>query len=71
MGICIGRRIEVLQIGDPLIVKVSGANVGIARRLAIGIEVRLDASIGDETPRWSTDDLTKNEDRPLQATSVA
>ena len=41
MGICVGRRIEILQVGDPLIVKVSGASVGVSRRLAHGIEVRL------------------------------
>ena len=37
MGICVGRRIEILQPGDPLIVKVSGASVGVSRRLAVGI----------------------------------
>jgi len=37
MGICVGRRIEILQPGDPLIIKVSGASVGVSRRLAVGI----------------------------------
>ena len=34
MGICFGRRVEVIKPGDPLIVRVVGARVGLSARLA-------------------------------------
>ena len=34
MGICEGRRIQLVQAGDPLIANVAGARVGISRLLA-------------------------------------
>jgi Fe2+ transport system protein FeoA len=37
LGICVGRPVEMVQDGDPLIVRVAGTNVGLARRLADGI----------------------------------
>lgn len=70
MGICVGRKIELLQIGDPLIVKVSGANVGIARRLASGIEVELGSSLESDSLSWPREESAKR-DRPLEATSIA
>jgi Fe2+ transport system protein FeoA len=39
MGICVGRRLVVIQAGDPLIVKVVGSRVGISARLAAGVLV--------------------------------
>lgn len=39
MGICVGRQIQLVQAGDPLILRVLGARVGISARLAAGIEV--------------------------------
>jgi len=39
LGICIGRRVEVVRSGDPLIVRVAGARIGISRRLAWGVWV--------------------------------
>ncbi|MDF3128643.1 FeoA family protein [Kiritimatiellaeota bacterium B1221] len=40
MGICLGRTLEVLKAGDPLIVKVYGTRIGLSARLAEEILVR-------------------------------
>ena len=34
MGICQGRRVQLVQAGDPLIVKVVGVRIGVSARLA-------------------------------------
>ena len=34
MGVCIGRRIEVIKCGDPLILRVLGSRLGVSARLA-------------------------------------
>lgn len=39
LGICEGREIQVIQLGDPLILRVVGARIGINRRLAEMIDV--------------------------------
>lgn len=40
MGICLGRTLEVLKAGDPLIVKVYGTRIGLSARLADEILVQ-------------------------------
>ncbi len=40
MGICLGRTLEVLKSGDPLIVKVYGTRIGLSARLAEEILVQ-------------------------------
>ena len=39
LGICVGRQVQLMQSGDPLIVRVLGARVGLARRLAADVLV--------------------------------
>ena len=39
MGICVGRQVQLVQAGDPLIVRVLGTRVGLSARLAAGIGV--------------------------------
>lgn len=39
MGVCGGRIVEVIQRGDPLILKVYGTSVGVSARLAEHIQV--------------------------------
>ncbi|MCA9260499.1 MAG: ferrous iron transport protein A [Planctomycetales bacterium] len=39
LGICVGRRIQVVKTGDPLIVRVLGTRVGISQRLAAEVRV--------------------------------
>ncbi|NNE08419.1 MAG: ferrous iron transport protein A [Gemmatimonadetes bacterium] len=34
MGVCAGRTVELVQTGDPLILKVYGTRVGVSARLA-------------------------------------
>jgi Fe2+ transport system protein FeoA len=34
LGICIGRRVELVKAGDPLIVRVFGSRLGISAELA-------------------------------------
>lgn len=39
MGICAGRQIQLMRSGDPLILRVLGARVGLSARLAAGVGV--------------------------------
>lgn len=39
MGVCIGRRLEVIQTGDPLIFRVFGSRIGLSARMAAHILV--------------------------------
>lgn len=34
MGVCVGRKVEVIQRGDPLILRVLGSRLGLSARLA-------------------------------------
>jgi Fe2+ transport system protein FeoA len=50
LGICVGRRVLIVQAGDPLIVKVVGSRVGLSARLAAGVfVVAADVSAGATT----------------------
>jgi Fe2+ transport system protein FeoA len=40
LGLCVGRRVHVIKSGDPLIVRVVGAQVGLSARLAANILVQ-------------------------------
>ena len=40
IGVCEGRSLQLLQDGDPIIVKVVGSRVGISRQLASQVLVR-------------------------------
>lgn len=39
MGLCLGRRVELVRAGDPLILRVLGVRLGVSARLAAGIVV--------------------------------
>jgi Fe2+ transport system protein FeoA len=34
MGVCGGRTVELVQLGDPLILKIYGTRIGVSARLA-------------------------------------
>jgi Fe2+ transport system protein FeoA len=34
LGLCVGRQIEVVKTGDPLIVKIFGSRIGLSATLA-------------------------------------
>jgi len=40
LGLCVGRRVQLAKGGDPLIVRVLGARVGLSRRLAACVLVQ-------------------------------
>ena len=42
LGICVGRRVEIVQAGDPMIVRVVGARVGLSARLAAHVLVAVE-----------------------------
>jgi len=39
MGVCTGRRVQVVQHGDPLILRVLGSRIGVSARLAARVKV--------------------------------
>ncbi len=39
MGICVGRQVQLVRAGDPFIVRVLGARIGLSARLAEGVQV--------------------------------
>ena len=39
MGVCIGRKVMLVQAGDPLILKVMGTRLGVSSRLAARVVV--------------------------------
>ena len=46
LGICAGRHVEVIKAGDPLIVSVVGARVGLSARLASAVTVKVAEAAG-------------------------
>lgn len=34
LGVCVGRRVELVRVGDPLILKIFGSRLGISAELA-------------------------------------
>ena len=34
LGLCVGRKLQVVKLGDPLILRVLGSRLGLSRRLA-------------------------------------
>ena len=41
LGICLGRRVELVRTGDPLILKVFGSRLGISAELASRVRVEI------------------------------
>lgn len=41
LGICVGRRIELIRAGDPMIVKVFGSRLGVSATLATRVQVEV------------------------------
>ena len=39
LGVCAGRTVELIQAGDPLILKVFASRIGLSARLAQGVFV--------------------------------
>jgi len=41
LGVCLGRRVELVRAGDPLILKVFGSRLGISAELAARVSVEI------------------------------
>ena len=41
LGLCVGRQIEVTRRGDPMVVKIFGSRLGVARTLLDRIRVEV------------------------------
>ena len=41
LGVCAGRRVELLRAGDPLILKVFGSRIGLSAALASRVSVEI------------------------------
>jgi Fe2+ transport system protein FeoA len=39
LGVCLGRKVMLVQAGDPLILKVLGSRIGVSARLASRVRV--------------------------------
>jgi Fe2+ transport system protein FeoA len=41
LGVCVGRRVELVRSGDPLILKVFGSRLGLSAELARRVRVEV------------------------------
>jgi len=41
LGVCVGRRVELVRSGNPLILKVFGSRLGISGELAARVQVEV------------------------------
>jgi Fe2+ transport system protein FeoA len=41
LGVCVGRRVELVRAGNPLILKVFGSRLGISAELAARVSVEV------------------------------
>ena len=49
LGICVGRKVQIVKRGDPLIVRVVGTRIGLSGRLAESVQVRPVAGASEVT----------------------
>lgn len=47
LGICAGRRVQLVSRGDPLILRVLGTRIGLSAQLAAGVRVEPCGICGD------------------------
>ncbi len=41
LGVCVGRRVELVRVGDPLILKIFGSRLGLSGLLAARVFVEI------------------------------
>jgi Fe2+ transport system protein FeoA len=41
LGVCLGRRVELVRAGNPLILKIFGSRLGISAELAARVQVEV------------------------------
>ena len=64
LGLCVGRKLQVVKTGDPLIVRVLGSRLGLSARLAERVFVTICSNSGDAAvpaPAPATPNVTGGE----------
>lgn len=41
LGVCLGRRVELVRVGDPLILKIFGSRLGLSAEMARRVRVEI------------------------------
>ena len=41
LGVCVGRRVELVRVGNPLILKIFGSRLGLSAELAARVRVEI------------------------------
>ena len=41
LGVCVGRRVELVRTGNPLILKIFGSRLGLSAELAARVQVEV------------------------------
>ena len=41
LGVCVGRRVELVRVGNPLILKIFGSRLGLSAELAARVRVEV------------------------------
>ncbi len=41
LGVCVGRRVELVRAGNPLILKIFGSRLGLSAELAARVQVEV------------------------------
>ena len=41
LGVCVGRRVELVRAGNPLILKIFGSRLGVSAELAARVRVEI------------------------------
>jgi Fe2+ transport system protein FeoA len=41
LGVCVGRRVELVRSGDPIILKIFGSRLGLSAELATRVRVEI------------------------------
>ena len=41
LGVCVGRRVELVRAGNPLILKIFGSRLGLSAELAARVQVEI------------------------------
>ena len=41
LGVCVGRRVELVRAGNPLILKIFGSRLGLSAELAARVHVEI------------------------------
>jgi Fe2+ transport system protein FeoA len=41
LGVCVGRRVELIRVGNPLILKIFGSRLGLSAELAARVRVEV------------------------------